>query len=610
MKKSNFKSSTANSHEEFTKIISEAKFSHQRSRDGAMEAATKAYMLWLCTQSAHATRSAGDWLEKEIEGANEAISSHNEKAKTLQERVKAFQEGRLKDDDPLNEKPRDPQHTLDIEKAKAELRGYFLWDKKDWARGRKMKIEARDGASSFTRIVKFVFGFDEVQHSDQVARYALVLEWINSQFPEDAPDSSDDVQAALKDAGGFEDVIYLQRQSKAGVAETADDRKLINDAIREDIKHALANLAPIGSIPVEARHDQDGFVVVLGRKAGSSINLIGEVQLTEGEMQSAISSIGADIDIPNASSSEFVARVLDLGRLVTEGQDTRMSRDGTSEGDKVKVQRVVAYRPGQNSQPEFVISARATDASAIVYAWPKDTAELGIPPKPLMLNNPNRKRMELWVRDQNVRRHIAIQADHEPKRADGTPAESPMAWISGNAILLSRSSKNATQQFFWSDLSHADFKPLDLDNFQPQFNAAIDDVDLDRLFMDRLKAWGASKSPTKQAMTATLKFDADKLEILIKDHEPLDIKLAKPVTGRFTLSFRIRDLYDLIQSLLKQRASQFDLSGDEGGLLSVSWSDALGSYAVYLPTVGADGRLQSRRMSPMRVSAPATMAAE
>ena len=117
-----------------------------------------------------------------------------------------------------------------------------------------------------------------------------------------------------------------------------------------------------------------------------------------------------------------------------------------------------------------------------------------------MLNNPNRKRMELWVRDQNVRRHIAIQADHEPKRADGTPAESPMAWISGNAILLSRSSKNATQQFFWSDLSHADFKPLDLDNFQPQFNAAIDDVDLDRLFMDRLKAWGASKSPTKQAI--------------------------------------------------------------------------------------------------------------
>ena len=104
---------------------------------------------------------------------------------------------------------------------------------------------------------------------------------------------------------------------------------------------------------------------------------------------------------------------------------------------------------------------------------------------------------------------------------------------------------------------------------------------------------GRQQEPHKAGHTATLKFDADKLEILIKDQEPLNIKLAKHVTGRFTLTFRIRDLYVLVQSLLKQRASQFDLSGDEGGLLSVSWSDALGSYAVYLPTVGADGRRES-----------------
>ena len=104
---------------------------------------------------------------------------------------------------------------------------------------------------------------------------------------------------------------------------------------------------------------------------------------------------------------------------------------------------------------------------------------------------------------------------------------------------------------------------------------------------------GRQQEPHKAGHTATLKFDADKLEILIKDQEPLNIKLAKHVTGRFTLTFRIRDLYVLVQLLLKQRASQFDLSGDEGGLVSVSWSDALGSYAVYLPTVGADGRRAS-----------------
>lgn len=611
MKKSNSKSATPNSDDEFQKIISEAKLSHQRSRDGAMEAAASAYMLWLATSSPQAKKSASEWLEKEIQSANDKIAKHNDEVSDRRARVKAFKDGKLKEDDPLNEKPRDEKHAAEIEATKQELRGYFSFETKDWTRQRRMKIEAKEGASSFTRLVKFVFGFDEAKHSDQVARYALVLEWIESQFKDEQPDSRDDVIAALKEAGGFEDVIYQQRLIKAGVSETADDRKAINDAIRDDIKHALTSKTPIATIPLEARHDQDGFVIVLGRKAGSSVNLIGEVRMTESEMQSAISSIGAEIDIANSSSSEFVARVLDLGRIVSEGQDTRMSRDGTVTGEKVKVQRVFAYRPGDDNRPEFIVSARATDASPIVYAWPMDAAGLGIPQKPMLLNTLNRKRIEHLVRDRNVRRHISIQADHAPKRADGKPAESPMAWISGNDVLLARSSQNAQQTFFWSDLSHADHKPLDLDNFQPQFRAAIDDVELDQLYMQRLKGWAESKSPNKQAMTATLKFDQGEVQVQIKDQEPLDLKLSNPAAGRFTMTFRVRELHDLVQALLKQRAAtMFELAGDEGGLLEIMWSDGLGRYAVYLPTVTPDGRLQGRRMSPMRVSSPTAIAAE
>ena len=70
MKKSNSKSATPNSDDEFQKIISEAKLSHQRSRDGAMEAAASAYMLWLATSAPQAKKSASEWLEKEIQSAN------------------------------------------------------------------------------------------------------------------------------------------------------------------------------------------------------------------------------------------------------------------------------------------------------------------------------------------------------------------------------------------------------------------------------------------------------------------------------------------------------------------------------------------------------------
>ena len=611
MRKSNSKAETFNLDGEFRKIMSEAKLSHQRSRDGAMEAAASAFMLWLATLGPSAKKSSGEWLEKEIQSANEKIAAHNQEIIDLRKRAKAFHNGKLPDDDPLNEEPRDAQHAEDMEAVKTELRRVHQFSKQMWASRRLMKIEAKEGANGFTRLVKFVFEFDQSKHSDLVARYALALEWIASKFSQEPPQDRDQVLAALKGAGGFEDVIHTQRQVKAGISETADDRKAINDAIRNDIKHELTKRTPIASIPLEARHDQDGFVVVLGRKAGGAVDLIGEVKLTENEMQSVISSIGVGIDIPNASSSEFVARVLDLGRMVSEGQETKISRDGTATGAKLKVQRVLAYRPGENSQAEFVVSARATDASPIVYAWPNDAAVLGIPQKPMMMNDQTRRRIEHLVRDQNVRRYITIQAEHAPTRADGTPAESPMAWLSGNDVLMARSSKNANQKFFWSDLGNVDYKPLDLDNFQPQFHAAIDDVELDRLYMERLKAWGESKSPVKQQITATLKFNQGELHVLIKDHERLDFKLSSPVMGRFTMSFRMRDLHDLVQSLLKQRgAGTFELSGDEGGLLEVAWSDGLGRYAIYLPTVGTDGRLQSRRMSPMRITAPTAIAAE
>jgi hypothetical protein len=68
------------------------------------------------------------------------------------------------------------------------------------------------------------------------------------------------------------------------------------------------------------------------------------------------------------------------------------------------------------------------------------------------------------------------------------------------------------------------------------------------------------------------------------------------------LQFRPRDLHDLVLKLTEQHARIFDVSGDESGLFCVSWSDHLGSYSMYLPTSTRDGRLQSRRVAPMRVS--------
>ena len=177
-------------------------------------------------------------------------------------------------------------------------------------------------------------------------------------------------------------------------------------------------------------------------------------------------------------------------------------------------------------------------------------------------------------------------------------------------VLLGKSSKNAQQKFYWTDLVNVDEKPLDIENFQPQFASGIDDVELDGLYEQALRAWAAAKSPNKASAIATFKFQNDKLLVRIAEQEELELKLAKSCGGKFTLAFRMRELHDLVALLLRQRTSDFSLRGDEGGLLEISWEDSLGYYWVYLPTVNQEGKLQSRRVGPMRLAAADMIAAE
>ena len=69
------------------------------------------------------------------------------------------------------------------------------------------------------------------------------------------------------------------------------------------------------------------------------------------------------------------------------------------------------------------------------------------------------------------------------------------------------------------------------------------------------------------------------------------------------MRFKPRDVFDLISHMKDQHAEHYVITGDEAGLMRIKWDDDLGEYEVNLPTLGSDGRLQSRRVSPMRMNA-------
>ena len=133
MIKANEANATANASESFTRIITEARLSHARSKEAAGDAVGNAYMLWLVTESDNATKSSRDWIEKEIILANEKIKDHNDSVNAQRNRVTKFMEGALSIDDPVNEKPRNAAHAAEIELMRQELREQSQWDRQQWA---------------------------------------------------------------------------------------------------------------------------------------------------------------------------------------------------------------------------------------------------------------------------------------------------------------------------------------------------------------------------------------------------------------------------------------------------------------------------------------------
>ena len=56
--------------------------------------------------------------------------------------------------------------------------------------------------------------------------------------------------------------------------------------------------------------------------------------------------------------------------------------------------------------------------------------------------------------------------------------------------------------------------------------------------------------------------------------------------------------------LSRQHGSDYRFEIDDTGLLMVAWADQYAAYQVYLPTATKDGRMESRRVAPMRIALP------
>jgi hypothetical protein len=481
----------------------------------------------------------------------------------------------------------------------------------EWMARRKVLVKAQANSSPFTAIVKFGLNFDSPAHASVTSRYATVLEWIHTRFEGVEIEDTSEIVTAIKVAGGFETVLIEQRNKgesggSKGAEEReieAEERKIIEKAIAAKAKAAVQTAPAIATIDMQISNANQDIVVLIGRYADGKVEVVDEIPLEAGEIDLMIPRVSDDLLPPANESTEFIARVLALGDIVGEGKATDKTRDETVMGEKLVEERTLSLLPDGEENIQLVISALHADSSAVIKATPEPSrVNLGKVYVPMVMAGKSFRNLEKMLRDRANRRLTDIVADDGSVSAEGNSAQSTISWIASNSALIAEEHQNGRQMFTWENMTQHDSRPLDVDNFQPLFTVSVSATDMLNLYRERLETWHGKVDNKKIDKLMTLSFRETSMTYKVDGDQDLETSCVGTIPVPVTLQFRSRDLLELVLKLNEQHTQTFDVSGDDGGLLCVSWSDHLGSYSVYMPTSTTDGRQQPRRVAPMRVS--------
>ena len=416
--------------------IDKAKRSFAQSKEAASEAAARAYIIWADTMSPLAHKDSRDWMDAQISKRNQMIEQHNKEEKNLREKAKKFVNGKLADDNWLNSNPDTQAERDELAAEKAMLIALNELTAPQWSARRKVPVEARENASKFTKIVKYVFEFEYATEASVTSRYATVMEWIDAKFAGVAIDDVTEITDAIKAAGGFEAVLNEQRGHKSEAYDSDDaDRLTIETALATQARAAITSATAKAIIEMPVDEAPGGIVLMLGRYADGKVEVVGKMPLAEDKLDETMTRFCDDTVLPTNANTEFVARVLQLGKLVEEGKGSDIAVDGLKSGKRELVQRALTVLPNEASGVEVIVSAMFADASVIVKATPNlDKVVLGAVSAPAMMRVADLRVLEPMIKDRAKRRLIDVTPDIN----DGE-----LSWITTNSALLAAKSANA-----------------------------------------------------------------------------------------------------------------------------------------------------------------------
>jgi len=593
--------------QKITRYRDNAQTSYRNSKDSAMETIGQLYLLWKTLVSPLASDMGRQAYRDEVGPINDAITQHNDAISAILTKVKNSKIGKF---DPAREfatEGKSEEDAYQIKKDEAEFYAYAALDAKEGYYRKKVKINIDNADFEFTSLVRFGLNLLEGIYNDVVSRYATVLKYVAKRLELDLATEASQVVDFLKSEGGFEAVLRRAQDEKELGPDQSENEVIESDA-NEFARQAVREMTSKSVIQEDSKYAHDGYVLMVGRVHAGVTEVLGDVPMTENEVKKAVLHLGNEAQIPDNDNSEFFARVMKLSRLIREGQASGTTKDGTQSGEVFKPEKSMVIRKAEDGQPHLVISNRYGESSVVLHARPKAWEDFATIEEDVIFPPDNVKRLEKDLSTLAKRRRIDYSFVNKPLAKDGTPAKSPVSLEACYAALVDNGWDDPIKQYYWNKVVDQRHKPLDIDHFAPQFVTEIDQTDAAQILAGPYHDWLTTQAGNKAKATTSFIFEGDKLIVKVTKKLDHEIVLSHPVEGSFTLTFNQKDIYDLMSLIEEQKAAKYQLRGDEGGLMAISWEDKLGFYTIHLPTVVKNGSLETRRVSTMRFNAMAKAA--
>lgn len=565
------------------------------SKDSAMEAVAHVYLVYLNTLS----EDGKDWLEKQIKARNDKIDEHNKAIPGRKEAAAAFKA----------ELTMNPKAVATEQVAKDANR-----TEEEWALEKRNKIDTpRKGASTFTTICRLVLEFDHDYHASNASRYCAVLEWLDAKFKDHQLTSIKPMVDALKDAGGFEKVLFMQRHGEPDEAGySAGDRDIIEKALKDKIKKAIAAADAKTSFSMAPSYaTSDNVVVMYGRFDNGTVSIIDELPLENREIDGMLRKLNNKALLPVDDATEFVSRALSLGELIDTGKETN-HRVSKIAGAKLAQEYSLLSMVPDGAGSKLLISGCMTSASVVVHAKPgaKIAENLVQTQDYLYMLKPSRNTLAAKLRDRTERSLYELSRDPVPLRNDGKAAGSAISWCLKNTALADNDRDTAERRLFWGYMAKDNYQPVDVELYDEHFSVTITQAGIGKLFIEHLKQFKSVSPNKKGAQPMKLKFEADKLTVIFKGQNDYVLPITAALDKAFELTLRPKDVFNLFAKLHQFGVCDVTLSGNLSGVLKASFSDETGDYDVYIPTCVADLSLWPKFFAKINAPVPVHVSAE